>query len=201
VNLNTSVMRKLFFVIITSLSFIACKKEDLQTNPPVDSHPQMLYKDLQNATVKYLQAKGIDVDNDGSADFAFSVQLVGDPLLQRDRWQFIAHSGVNRNLLNDANDNSPMLNRLDAITKQMSGYTWYEISAIVLAEKIVTNNGNYWDGVWKSADHKFLPIQLKKEGRYFHGWIELSFNTAEEKLVLHRSAISKEEEKTVKAGY
>jgi hypothetical protein len=201
VNLNTSVMRKLFFAIIASLSFIACKKEDLQTNPPVDSHPQMLYKDLQNASVKYLQAKGIDVDNDGSTDFAFSVQLVGDPLLQRDRWQFIAHSGVNRNLLNDANDNSPMLNRMDAITKQMSGYTWYEISAIVLAEKIVTNNGNYWDGVWKNADHKFLPIQLKKEGKYFHGWIELSFNAAEEKLVLHRSAISKEEEKTVKAGY
>lgn len=194
-------MRRFIFVIAVILLFTACKRESWQTTPKPESHPEMRYKDLQNAEVKYQQAKMVDVDNDGSADFAFSVQLVGDPLLQHDRWQFIAHSGVNRNLLNDANDNSPMLKRLDVIGKQMSGYTWYEISAIVLAEKIITNNGSYWDGIWKNADHQFLPIQLQKEGKYFHGWIEVSFNTAEEKLVLHRSAISREEEKSVRAGY
>lgn len=193
-------MKSSFCVIAITLLLTACKKETVPANPPAESHPEMYYKDLQNAAVKYRQAKLVDVDNDGSFDFAFGVQLVGDPLLQRDRWQFMAHSGVDRNLLNDAGDNSPMLNQMDAIGKKMDGYTWYEISAIVLAEKIVTSNGNYWDGIWKNADHKFLPVQIKKAGKYFHGWIELSFDAAEEKLVLHRSAISKEEDKTVKAG-
>lgn len=194
-------MKKVIAVCTAVLILTACKKENTQTDLPATQHPEMLYKDLQNATVKYQQAKMVDIDNDGSNDFAFGVQLVGDPLLQRDRWQFMAHSGVNRNLLNDANDNTPVLNRMDLIGKQMNGYNWYEISAIVLAEKIVTNNGDYWEGNWKSADHQFLPVQLKKEGKLFHGWIELSFNAADEKLVLHRSAISREEEKSVKAGY
>lgn len=194
-------MKNALFAIAIILLLTSCKKESLPTNPPTESHPEMQYKDLQNAEVKYQHSNVVDVDNDGSFDFAFSVQLVGDPLLQRDRWQFMAHSGVNKNLLNDASDNSPMLSRTDVISKQMNNYNWYEISAIVLAEKIVTDNGKYWDGNWKSADHNFLPIQVKKEGKYFHGWIELSMNTTEEKLVLHRSAISTEEEKSVKAGY
>jgi hypothetical protein len=190
-------MRKLLLALSISLFFIACSKKPPLT--PV-SHPQMIYKDLSNAEVKYGQIQRIDVDNDGTHDFLFSVLLVGDPVLQRDRMQFYAHSGIERNLLNNDQDESPMLNKGDSIGKTHSGYTWWQISSIVLAEKIITDNGSYWQGLWKNADHKYLPIQIQRNGRLYHGWVELSFNTIEEKLILHKSAISKEEERSVQAG-
>jgi len=45
-----------------------------------------------------------------------------------------------------------------------------------------------------------LPIQIERNGRLYNGWIELSFSTANEKLILHKAAISVEEGRTVRAG-
>lgn len=160
----------------------------------------MTYKNLSDKEVKYGQNQYIDIDNDGSIDFKFAVLLVGDPILQRDRVQFYANSGIKRNLLNNQVDESPMLNKGDSIGKTYNGYTWWEISAIVLAEKIVTDNGSHWEGLWKNADHKFLPIQVEKNNKLYHGWVELSFNTTDEKLILHKAAISTEADKSIQAG-
>lgn len=195
-------MRKTtLFAVATVLVLTACHKEPSPVTPPAELHPEMLYKDLQNAEVSYQRSRTIDIDGDGSIDFYFGVQLVGDPILQRDRMQFLANSVVKRNLLNDANDQSPVLNKMDTISKVHQGYTWWEISAIVLTEKITTNTNVYWDGLWKAANHNYLPIQVEKAGKLYHGWIELSVDTAAEKLILHRAALSKEEDKSVKAGY
>jgi hypothetical protein len=170
------------------------------TLDPGPLHPVMIYKDLQNKEVKFNHYEYVDVDNDGLSDFRFDVVLIGDPVLQRDRLQFYANSGIRRNLLNNQADESPMLNKGDSISKIYKGYTWWEVSFIVLAEKIIDNNGSHWDGLWKNADHKYLPIQVEKNQKLYHGWVELSFNAAEEKLILHKSAISTEADKTVKAG-
>lgn len=194
-------MRKSLIGMVIVLVLTACHKTPVKPPPVTTPHPQMQYKDLQDAEVRYHQGKAVDVDDDGATDFLFHVLLLGDAVLQRDRLQFYASSGIDRNLLNDAQDQSPVLNKLDVISNNLPGYTWWQISAIVLAEKIITYNGDHWEGAWKNADHKYLPIQMKKQGKLYHGWIELSFNTASEKLVLHRAAISKEADKEVKAGY
>ena len=49
--------------------------------------------------------------------------------------------------------------------------------------------------------HKYLPVQLNKNNKLYNGWIELSFDSAASKLVLHKAAFSAEENKDVKAGY
>jgi hypothetical protein len=187
-------------VAIATVTLIACGKEKPLTEAPVSSHPLMAYKNLQNQEVKYGQSRYVDIDSDGTNDFLFNVELIGDPILQRDRIQFYANSGIKRNLLNNDLDESPMLNKGDSISKNHVGYNWWQISSIVLAEKIITYNGDSWQGLWKNADHKYLPIQVEKTGKLYHGWIELSFNTVEEKLILHNAAISTEEEKGIKAG-
>lgn len=194
-------MKKILLAAMTGALFIACNKGPLTIPaPPVLQHPAMLYKDLHDSVVKYGRLQTVNVDNDGSYDFLFSVLLVGDPVLQRDRMQFYAHSRIKRNLLNSDIDESPMLNKGDSISKVHKGYTWWEISAIVLTEKITDYNGSFWQGRWKNADHKYLPIQVDKNKKLYHGWIELSFNAAEEKLILHKAALSKEEDKAVVAG-
>lgn len=193
-------MRHLLIFFVSTLLLAACRKEPEQPSP-VEQHPQMRYVDLGNAEVKYSQGKGIDVNGDRKADFWFHVQLLGDPLLQRDRLQFYASSGIHCNLLNDPDDRSPVLNRFDRISPTMIGYDWWEISTIVLAEKIMTDAGHYWDGAWKTATHKYLPIQMETQGKHYQGWVELSFTTSKEKLILHRAALCTEAEKEVKAGY
>jgi hypothetical protein len=192
------------FILFLFVLLSSCKKSVdtvVLPPPPTEPHPQMIYKNLKDAEVQYLQTKTVDVTNDGAADFVFGVRLLGDPVLQRDRRQFVVNSGVQRNLLNNAADQSPVLNKLDTIGKRHEDYQWWQISSVVLAEKIITYSGTYWDGLWTNANHNYLPIQVEKNGRLFHGWIELSFSTTGEKLILHRAAISAEEEKTVKAGY
>ncbi|MCO4292852.1 hypothetical protein NF867_08270 [Solitalea sp. MAHUQ-68] len=195
-------MKNGLFILLGFILLISCKKDDNETEePPDQTHPKMFYRNLGDIEVKFGQIKYLDIDNDGVRDFYFNVQLVGDPVLQRDRIQYLANSLQQRYLLNDAQDQSPVLNKLDPISKTYEGYTWYEISSILLAEKIVTFNGNFWEGLWKDADHKFLPVQVKKNRELYHGWIELSFDKGKELLILHRSGISTEEDKEVKAGY
>jgi hypothetical protein len=193
-------MTKTLLLLTASLMFVACGKEPPIELPPVSTHPQMAYRDLGNKEVKYGQYQKVDIDNDGTEDFRFSVLLLGDPILQRDRMQFYANSNIKRNLLNNQVDESPMLHKGDSIALSHPGYKWWEISSIVLVEKIIDNNGDHWEGLWKNADHQYLPVQVEKNGKLFHGWIELSFDTIREVMILHKSAISTEENKTVKAG-
>jgi len=197
-------MKNGFLTLFVLAVLLSCNKVNPVTSeplPPPPTHPVMIYNDLHSAEVKYGQFKYLDIDNDGSLDLLFNVTLLGDPILQRDRLQFYANSRQERNLLNDAQDQSPVLNLMDPISKTHPGYTWYEISAILLAEKIITFNGNSWDGLWKNASHKFLPVQVQKNSKLYHGWVELSFDTIKETVILHKSGISTEEDKEVMAGY
>ena len=192
-------MKKLLIIGIASVLLVACSKKP-PINPPGITHPQMVYKNLADKEVKYGQIQYVDVDNDGSNDFRFDVLLVGDPILQRDRVQFYANSGIKRNLLNNQVDESPVLSKGDSVKKFHNGYTWWEISSIVLVEKIIENTGSHWEGLWKNANHVYLPIQIEKNNKLYHGWIELSFDTTGEKLILHKAAVSTEEDRSVQAG-
>jgi hypothetical protein len=192
-------MKKIALIALVCFALFACQKEPVIV-PPVVPHPEMRYIDLHDAEVGFHQEKAVDVDADGATDFFFGVILVGDPILERDRLQYYAMSGVKCNLLNDAGDQSPVLNKLDAISKTHPGYTWWEISHILLTEKIITFTESHWEGLWKNANHQYLPIQVERDGKLFHGWIELSFSTATEKLILHKAAISVIDDKAVKAG-
>jgi hypothetical protein len=57
-----------------------------------------------------------------------------------------------------------------------------------------------WEGNWKTATKKYLPIQVRKNNLRFNGWIELTVDTLHEKIILHRAAISKAGEKEIIAG-
>ena len=194
-------MNKYLFSALLLIIIAGCKKDPADHPTPGPVHPEMLYKDLGNFEVSKGHSQILDIDNDGITDCSFSVQLVGDPIMKVDKLQYYVFSRIKRNLLNDQNDESPILNKYDLIKNEHPGYTWYELSSIVLAQKIISDGGNSWIGLWKNADHKYLPFQIVKDGNLYHGWIELSMNTVTEKLVLHRSGISTEANKEVKAGY
>jgi hypothetical protein len=194
-------MNKLLTLILVLLLLSSCEKNPV-CEEPVDTHPRMHYTDLHNAEVKYQTFKRVDIDGDGRNDFLFSTLLVGDALGQRDRLQFYANSSIDAYQPVNEHEESPVLSKDAPITLQYPGFTWYDITAIVLAEKITLISGEtYWDGLWKNASHKYLPVQVVRNGEPYLGWIEISFDTTAEKIILHKAAISTKAGKEVKAGY
>lgn len=183
---------------LITLAAVACIKQASEDVP----HPNMQYTYLQNLELKENEYYHLDIDANGTPDFTFYTQLVGDPVLKQDRRQFLAGSKVETSLLNNENDESPRLNKGDKITVNHKNYNWYELSSLVLAEKVTPEEGSiFWQGQWKDARHNYLPVQLAKGGKVFLGWVEISFNQQEQKLVLHKAAISTESGKEIRAGY
>jgi hypothetical protein len=190
-------MYKLYIVLACVVSFSCNKQVD-----PLPEPLQMQYTDLHNAEVKSNRFVSVDIDADGKNDFLFQTLLVGDALLKRDRFQFYAYSKIGTYLLIDAQEQTPVLNAGDAILiHNFRAAEWYEVAATVLAEKITEESGTtHWEGAWKSTAHHYLPVQIMKVNSRYTGWIELSFNTEMEMLVLHRAAISTVAQKDSKAG-
>jgi hypothetical protein len=190
-------MKKLFLHLAFISSLLSCSKK-----PTEEIHgSEMNYIDLKDARISYNTYQHVDLDNDNKTDFTFLTLLVGDPLLNRDELHFYATSKIHSLLLNDEHDESPVLSKDQLIKAEHQDFTWYEVSSILLVEKqMYKDDITYWDGLWKNVNHRYLPVQIKKEGKPYFGWIELSFDKETEVLILHKAAISKEPYKTVKAG-
>ena len=181
---------------LITLAAVACMKRSVE-----ESQPKMHYTSLHNQEIKADSYHHVDIDGNGSADFAFYTRVVGNPILQRDRLQFLVDSEIETKLLNNERGESQKMNKTDRLRAKHDGFDWFGVSSIVLAEKLVPlNEAPYWDGTWKEASHHFLAVQLTKEGKAYYGWIEISFDMSAEKLVLHNAAISSEGDKEIKAG-
>jgi hypothetical protein len=177
----------------------ACKKETVEN--PVNDHPKMNYTVL-NLELKSWSSKGVDIDGDNKKDFAFEVFPVGDAVQQRDKYKFYAYSTIHTSLLSNDLDFPPMLETGEMVKPLHPGYSWWPITASELAQKVVPVNGPiYWEGVFKNASKKYLPIKMTKNDLDYFGWIELSIDQAESKLIVHRIALSTEAGKVVKTGF
>jgi len=191
-------MKKILLILLPVFSLTACKKTEVID--PVHP-PAMHYTSLEGMEISNKQSKAIDLDGNGVTDYLFTTVSVGDPLLQVDKLQFYVYSRAEAYLLFDSQDQSPILNKNDRIALEQNDYTWYGVSANLLAQEVTGMTGpSYWEGRWKDASHQYLPVQMKKNGLRYLGWIELSFPTGLEKLMLHRAALSTEPEREVKAG-
>jgi hypothetical protein len=189
-------MMKFFSMILIVVFFLAsCDK-------PVNVHPQMMYTDLDNKTVGFNESYSIDLNKDGVTDVQFHTLLVGDPISKQDKRKYLVTSKINCLLPVNSNENAPLLFKGEVVPlKNFSGYTWYGIAQIELAQKVTGITGDpFWEGLWTSCNHNYLPVQVKLDNQLFNGWVELTFDTNAEKAILHRAAISKLPESEVIAG-
>ena len=195
--------RKVKVAALFTVLLAGCQKDDVIPAPapaPVPV-PAIRYTDLGNTAIVNMYGRSIDIDGDATKDFYFQALPVGDPVLGRVRLQFYANSKIHSSLLNDAVDQSPMLDQSALITTTFPGYTWYEIYAVVVAEEIRPDNAApYWDGSFKNASHKYLPVRIQRNGQYYFGWIELTMDKENRKLILNKACISTEPGKEIKAG-
>jgi hypothetical protein len=188
---------KYYITIISALLILAsCDK------PVVNPEPTMNYIDLENKEVKFSESASVDINKDAIVDVRFSTKFLGDPIAKKDMHIYLASSRGSCRLPVDADENAPILFKGDVIPlENFAGHTWYENTQIQLAQKVTEITGDpYWEGLWKSSNHQYLPLQVMVNKQRFNGWIELSFDTNGEKIILHKAAISKMPEKYVVAG-
>jgi hypothetical protein len=185
------------------LTLASCSKTPLPTPAPVPGTPAMSYLNLNDLQIAYARpGKAVDVNQDRSNDLYFGVELVGDPIAKVDKRQFVVISGFNTSLPVTADEQVMPLSKEEPIpVGNFNNANWYNASAIVLTERLETIDGSIsWRGAWLTASKKYLPIQLLKNNERYNGWVELSFDQANQHMILHQVAISQQPEAAVKAG-
>lgn len=193
----------LIFLFLIALA--SCKKDPVVQPPIPKPEPvvEMLYTNLNDAEVKY-NPSGIwvDLDNDNRPEVLFEVMLVGDFINKKDMYKFNIVTSIRTNVPVNSNEQIPVFQKGATIRiENFEGTNWYGASEITLIEKVVLqNNAVVWRGNWLTIQKSYLPVQLYKNGKWHNGWIELTADHQNEKLILHRAAISKEPEKIIKAG-
>ncbi|MGN6165332.1 MAG: hypothetical protein ACTHOF_12400 [Flavisolibacter sp.] len=193
-------MSKAIWMALAFAAIVGCKKDHPQ--PINEHHPSMVYKNFADSSIAFGKGASFDLDDNGEKDILFSTQLVGDPIEQKDKEQWMVTTSFNANLPVNNTENIPVLGYLDRIpVNAFLGYTWYNASSILLSQKTITMTlPAYWEGQWKDVSHRFIAIQLQKLDGLYNGWIEVSFSMAGERLILHKAAICKEPNKNVLAG-
>jgi hypothetical protein len=177
-----------------------CTKSQVQ--PPVEIPPEMKYIDLRGSAISFHQFASYDLDGNGEKDIKFSTLLAGDAINQLDKRQWLVSTYFYSSLPVDNTERIPVLIVRDTIrVKNFNSYNWYNVSSIILAEKIIgMQDPPYWRGDWKEAAHQFIPVLVKKNDSLYAGWIEISFDRNLEQLILHRAAICRETDRNVMAG-
>ena len=163
----------------------------------------MLYTNLNNAEVKYSPSGvWVDLDNDNRPEVLFEVMLVGDFINKKDMYKFNIVTSIRTNVPVNGNEQIPVFHKGATIRiENFEGTNWYGASEITLIEKVVfENSAVVWRGNWLTVQKSYLPVQLFRNGKWHNGWIELTADHQNEKLILHRAAMSKEPEKIIKAG-
>jgi hypothetical protein len=192
------------FSTMIILVSVSCKKgKQPDSSLPDIPEAKLEYFDLSNRIIKG-SAPGftIDVNHDGRSDLAFTTLLVGDPIYQVDKLQFLVSSNIQINLPVDINEQIPVMNMGDPIVvDDFNGYRWFQLSTIVLTQKIVSlTQPPVWEGNWTSALHKYVPFQVAVNNQRYNGWVELTVDIVNERIILYKAAISREDGKIVKAG-
>jgi hypothetical protein len=194
-------MYKYATTALLMLLIAACRKPQTE-NPPAEPKPVMEYRELNNTAVRRNQPLKIDLNGDGAKDIWFYTEDVADTYLEKTYLKFYALSLTSTSLPMTAADKAPVAEKGRKISDtSFPGYEWWPISEVTLAQKVTENSGPvYWQGLWKGAIHQFLPFAVTKSGSLYYGWLELSFDTTAENIILHRFGISKEAGKEVLAG-
>ena len=192
-------MKTTKFALALMVIISACSKPPVK---PTDDYPKMIYQNFSDSAVLFDRSASFDLDGNGEKDIRFSTLLVGDPLSQQDKRQWLAVCSFNTSLPVNNNESMPVLDFDNLIPiNDFSGYRWYNASGIVLSQKVFSMSAPpYWEGAWKDASHRFIPIQLNKNNLFYNGWVEVSFDKMQEKIILHKSAVSEQPGKAVLAG-
>jgi hypothetical protein len=183
------------------ISFASCKKEK-EENTTV-SHPLMTYQDLTGKVINISTPAGVDITGDGTSDLWFDIFSTREDAQNKDIHRFSVSTGEQGKILVNTQNASPIITEGTTLKLNgIDGYHWKAPASTELAKRTFIRNtpAPVWEGQWKDVQNRYLAVQVTMNGEIYNGWIELSFDTAKERVILFRSAISKEPGKDIIVG-
>lgn len=191
-------MNKIYIAVVVFVTLASCQKN---VNEPSLPNPitALEYTDLGDTKIMINKPSvKIDLNNDGIKDVLFGVLPVGDPVYMQDKYQFFVSTDIETSLPVNTNEEIPVLSSNNSIPlNNFNNYNWYNASSVVLVQKVIGLSNTFWEGHWKNATLKYLPIQIKKNNLRYNGWILLTVDIVSESIVLHKAAVSKQGEKDI----
>jgi hypothetical protein len=208
--LKQNKMKTLSLLAVLLCLLAACQKTPPQTPPtlPVTPNPDTIPStgmDTTNFNNREIVFGGrglrMDLNRDGISDFVLLTERYGDYLLQIDYLRFCISPYEESDLPINHNDEIPMLAANSVIgATHFPGYGWYTMTNVVLAQQVITRDATWWEGPWKDKFNQYVPLRIRKGGKAYYGWLEISFNSSTGKLIAHRAAISRQADTPVVAG-
>lgn len=146
------------------------------------------YQSLNDTEVKYLKPFFLDMDKDGNGDFYFTIALINDAAGVHAK--FVAGGIEAAKVL--AEEDSVIKLEKDAPIPLIPGsfQEWSSVSAYIceILLPAADPQDTTWTGSWVAANRRYMGVQFKKDEEPIMGWISLSVDTANDRLVLHECA-------------
>jgi hypothetical protein len=143
----------------------------------------------------------LDLDNNGSIDFTFSIEDVTE-----DNWQYTHYYIEPKDenqiiILADVDaQNFTAGTLINSSTKAID--SWSNNKGLLLEVQKRNGGGAYWIGSWNTPKKQYLPVRIRKNSKYYYGWIEMRYNLdrGKDKFIISATAVHKLAEQEIKAG-
>lgn len=197
-------IKYLVVALFIGIVLVSCKKDPVVGKPVTLPDVEMLYSNLNDVEVKYMKnAVIIDINKDNRADLFFEVLRVGDFINKVDKFKFNILTSIYASVPVSSNEQIPVMQKGALVPLvNFAGNEWYSGSEITLFEKVLFESGAVqWHGNWLTVQKGFLPFQLRINNQKHNGWIEVTADPLNERLILHRAAYTKLPNQDIKAGF
>lgn len=200
------------FCFLLGLTLIlSCTKEQgdpVTATPDLKYLPKMRVKEFNQEVSKRSNFLSLDIDGNGFGDVSYQTYHVEDMALPGYKLKFYVGGSnlVSFPLHTGKNEQETLsLKKGDIIDNHsfLHPFAWTNYPFVLMATKFEPyfNKPAFWEGKWKDASHVYQAFRLEYPTGIYYGWVELSFNMADEKLIIHSAAISVEPGKGVTAGH
>lgn len=139
---------------------------------------------------QYLQDLHIDLDGNGSEDFVFNVVPVMRDGIETKQFGVVS---LQSNAVWYAQDQQVIvpLHNGDKITSNPAGPNqWEHTERYLFDVRYPQGQDSGWYGAWKNANFTYLGVKFTAGDRNFIGWITLSADTLQSRMIIHDGAFT-----------
>ncbi len=196
-------MKKNFFLYVgLSLSLLACIKTHAKLEDTPEIHVNYTFP-VKDSVFTRAATPSLDLDKDGRSDFTFSVEMVVE-----DDWKYTHYYIVPKNeneviLLEEIDAQAIDLGTIINATTKINNQ-WSNNKGLLLEVQERAGVKPVWTGNWSTntLQKHYLPVRLKKNNKFYYGWIEMHYNssTGKDQFVISSTAVHELPDEEIKAG-
>jgi hypothetical protein len=176
------------FILVFSI-FISCGDDS--------NNSAVRYVNFGNASVAYNEPLSVSLDSDTLNEVAFTTSLIAGGGFSET--QFIANS-IGAQKFQAVSDTIVRLNAGESIGFIPSAPRSWDAFANLLTSYRVTAVDSLWSGGWKDGTKGYIGVQLNDDGVLRYGWIALTMDTVQSRLVVHDGAYRTAPDEPIDAG-